>query len=456
MYSAGRRRGEDGIAVVIDFLLANARLVMGVGGAAVLGVATLLVKRLMERAGRAADQEKDEKQPADSWEELSLVNSAPKLLKKGIEGVAIKQISAAARKVDLSQQHSGCPPAASPVSDVKLRRAPPTLQDRLQQYYHTRVCVSRAEAQRAHRVALEVGAEIQAFLRTKHPEMPLGDVSVAGSLLDELQVLRADRACLLVALQVEETLWTPLRGEDTFLSHPHLCMLRRENLEYFPRGRSYWDRFLVGGYMSSRLIGDLLRKSVTEAMNWPSLSGTLDCEVRPLLGAADIELEVLAGDDVARLVVTVLPAARFVDRRVLSAQLSRTGPYDHAWYHSLYSGEAGRLAALDQSDGGVRRKCLKTLTAVCRTCPALSRLGGRHLRSLILRLSDQESDWSEGAFSGRFRQAIVELIGCLEVGQLPSYFKPAVNLLSQFGEDDIDEMGFLLYCALSEPEQLLM
>uniref|UniRef100_A0AAY4CML4 Mitochondrial dynamics protein MID51-like C-terminal domain-containing protein n=1 Tax=Denticeps clupeoides TaxID=299321 RepID=A0AAY4CML4_9TELE len=368
MYSAGRRRGEDGIAVVIDFLLANARLVMGVGGAAVLGVATLLVKRV----------------------------------------------------IDLSQQHSGCPPAASPVSDVKLRHAPPTLQDRLQQYYHTRVCVSRAEAQRAHRVALEVGAEIQAFLRTKHPEMPLGDVSVAGSLLDELQVLRADRACLLVALQVEETLWTPLRGEDTFLSHPHLCMLRRENLEYFPRGRSYWDRFLVGGYMSSRLIGDLLRKSVTEAMNWPSLSGTLDCEVRPLLGPQP---------------------DRPVRPRLVPQPLQRRG------------GPPGRSRpirrrreeeVLEDADGGV---------------PHVPRPQSPRWPA------PQEPDFAPqrpgvrlvgGAFSGRFRQAIVELIGCLEVGQLPSYFKPAVNLLSQFGEDDIDEMGFLLYCALSEPEQLLI
>lgn len=41
-----RRRGEDGIAVVIDFLLSNARLVLGVGGAAILGIATLAVKRV--------------------------------------------------------------------------------------------------------------------------------------------------------------------------------------------------------------------------------------------------------------------------------------------------------------------------------------------------------------------------------------------------------------------------
>lgn len=45
-FQNSRRRGEDGITVVIDFLLSNARLVLGVGGAAVLGIATLAVKRV--------------------------------------------------------------------------------------------------------------------------------------------------------------------------------------------------------------------------------------------------------------------------------------------------------------------------------------------------------------------------------------------------------------------------
>lgn len=45
-FQGSRRRGEDVIAMVIDFLLSNAQLVLGVGGAAVLGIATLAVKRV--------------------------------------------------------------------------------------------------------------------------------------------------------------------------------------------------------------------------------------------------------------------------------------------------------------------------------------------------------------------------------------------------------------------------
>lgn len=45
-FQGGRRRGKEGIAVALDFLLSNARLVLGVGGAALLGIATLAVKRV--------------------------------------------------------------------------------------------------------------------------------------------------------------------------------------------------------------------------------------------------------------------------------------------------------------------------------------------------------------------------------------------------------------------------
>jgi hypothetical protein len=46
----GKQRDGEGLGSAVDFLLANARLVLGVGGAAILGIATLAVKRV--RLGR--------------------------------------------------------------------------------------------------------------------------------------------------------------------------------------------------------------------------------------------------------------------------------------------------------------------------------------------------------------------------------------------------------------------
>ena len=54
--------------------------------------------QLIERAGRAADDEKVEQKMAESWEELSLVSASPTLLRKGIEGVVMKHVAKAARQ----------------------------------------------------------------------------------------------------------------------------------------------------------------------------------------------------------------------------------------------------------------------------------------------------------------------------------------------------------------------
>lgn len=47
----GDRKGkkdDNGIGTAIDFMLSNAKLVLGVGGAAMLGIATLAVKRVRD------------------------------------------------------------------------------------------------------------------------------------------------------------------------------------------------------------------------------------------------------------------------------------------------------------------------------------------------------------------------------------------------------------------------
>lgn len=48
----GDRKGkkdDNGIGTAIDFMLSNAKLVLGVGGAAMLGIATLAVKRVSQK-----------------------------------------------------------------------------------------------------------------------------------------------------------------------------------------------------------------------------------------------------------------------------------------------------------------------------------------------------------------------------------------------------------------------
>ncbi|XP_069036736.1 mitochondrial dynamics protein MID49 isoform X2 [Lepisosteus oculatus] len=446
-----KRRGEDGITAVLDFLLANARLVLGVGGAAVLGIATLAVKRLIDRAGRPPDDEKlDQKGIADGWEELSLVSASPQLLKKGIEGVVIKQLTAASKAQKEGAKGSG--EAEKPKAKIQRIELCVTLQEKLQQYYQNRVALPWQEVSEAKQRALEICTEIQGFLRSKQPDMPLGEMYLGGSLLDDLQVVVADHACLLVPLQVEETLWSLIPGEETILRNPQFWMVRRTNLEYFPRGRSFWDKFIVGGYLSSNTIIDALKKVVMESMNWPSLGSMLECVVRPVMGSHQLKVEIQSQH--GQLFIYILPTIKFGET-VLTAQPEETESFDNLWYQSFYTSETKKLADLDQADGGIRKRCLKTFKAVCRNCPGLRKLSGCHLTNVILHLSKKEHDWTEAAFADRFQQVIMELIGYLEQGVLPSYFNQTVNLLSDFSEEEIDEIGFTLYCAVSEPDMLI-
>ncbi|XP_029359710.1 mitochondrial dynamics protein MID49 [Echeneis naucrates] len=464
-FQGSRRRGEDGIAMVLDFLLSNARLVLGVGGAALLGIATLAVKRLIERAGRAADDEKVEQKMAESWEELSLVSASPTLLKKGIEGVVMKHVAKATRqqKADLCQQPqmSSLEASKPEIKSKRLQLCVLSLQERLQQYYNARAALAAQEVQRSQSLALDICTEIQGFLHSRHPDMPLGEMNLGGSLLDDLQVVSADHACLLVPLKLETSLWSLIPGEQTLLTHPLHWMVRRVNLEYFPRGRSYWDRHLVGGYLSAEAVVNMFNKAIMETVNWPSISGTMDCVVRPVLGGLDLRLEIqptsekVGAEGNEPLFISMLPVLREGDV-ALTAQPELTSPWVNAWHLSLYPWETQRLAQLDTADGGYRRHILKILKAVCRLNPALRPLKAAPLANLILHLSDSESDWSERSLEVRFQQCITELIGYLEQGALHSYFKPAVNLLSGLSEDQVDQMGFMLYCAVSEPDILLI
>lgn len=51
-------------------------------------------------------------------------------------------------------------------------------------------------------------------------------------------------------------------------------------------------RYLVGGYLSAEAVVNMFNKAVMETINWPSISSTLDCLVRPVLGGPDLRLEI--------------------------------------------------------------------------------------------------------------------------------------------------------------------
>ncbi|KAG9338877.1 hypothetical protein JZ751_025317 [Albula glossodonta] len=453
------KRDDSGIGTAIDFVLSNAKLVLGVGGAAMLGIATLAVKRMYDRAISAPTSPTKVEQPGQrSWEEPSWLGSSPRLLNSGMKTTVSRSLQS------LPSSSSASDPVCmrrvfgrGGAAQEELRRAQQrlSLQEQLWAFYQQRVSIPEEEQATARRAALDICAELRLFLHAKLPDMPLREMYLSGSLYDDLQVVTADHAQLMVPLILEKNLWSPVPGEDTIMNVPGFCLVRRENLEYFPRGSSYWDRCVVGGYLSPKVVLEVFDKLVAGSMNWPAIGSVLDYVIRPVVPSETLTLEVQYEID-RRLYVDFLPLLSMEDGISLIAKPHRWAErHESLWRQSFRVEETARLRALDQGDGGCRCLCLKVAKAVCKLDPALRRLSSSQLTNTLLLLSEKEGDWTQEALADRFLQLLRALVGHLEAGRLPCALYPKVNLFCELTPQEVDELGYTLYCALSDPGSLL-
>ncbi|XP_061079110.1 mitochondrial dynamics protein MID51 [Conger conger] len=455
------KRDDNGMGTAIDFVLSNAKLVLGVGGAAMLGIATLAVKRMYDRTVSAPTSPTHKMEPGGkrSWEEPNWLGSSPRLLNHDMKSTVSRSLqtlptSSNAFEPDRGRRVPRRGAGAGP-GDLHRARLRLSLQERLWSFYRQRVLIPAEEQAAARRAALDICAELRTFLRAKLPDMPLREMYLSGSLYDDLQVVTADHAQLIVPLVLEKNLWSPVPGEDTIMNVPGFWLVRRENLEYFPRGSSYWDRCLVGGYLSPKSVLEVFRKLVAGSINWPAIGSVLDYVIRPAVPAESLALEVQYERE-RRLVVDVLPLLALDDGLSLAARPHRRAErHENLWRQSFRAAETARLRALDQEDGGCRCQCLKVLKAVCKLTPALSRLGAGQLTSALLPLAEGPGDWGQGALAERFLELLRALVGHLEAGRLPCALCPRVDLFCELTPQEVDELGYTLYCALSDPEGLL-
>uniref|UniRef100_A0A3B3XUP4 Mitochondrial elongation factor 1 n=1 Tax=Poecilia mexicana TaxID=48701 RepID=A0A3B3XUP4_9TELE len=457
----GDRKGkkdDNGIGTAIDFMLSNAKLVLGVGGAAMLGIATLAVKRMYDRTISAPTSPTKMQQTGKrSWEEPAWVGSSPRVLNHDMKSTVSRSLqSLPTTSCSFEWVWTFCLPVADDFLILMQARMRLSLQERLWDFYQTRVNIPAEEQATARRAALDICAELRVFLHAKLPDMPLREMYLSGSLYDDLQVVTADHAQLMVPLVLEKNLWSSIPGEDTIMNIPGFWLVRRENLEYFPRSSSYWDRCMVGGYLSPKSVLEVFDKLVAGSINWPAIGSVLDYIIRPVVPSETLTLEVQYETD-RRLYVDFLPLLVMEDGTSLIAKPHRLAAerHENLWRQSFRVAETARLRALDQEDGGCRYACLKAAKAACKLNPALHRLNSSQLTNAILLLSEKEGDWTREALADRFLQLLRALVGHLEAGRLPCALNPKVNLFCELTEQEVDELGYTLYCALSDPEQLL-
>lgn len=446
----GKQRGDESLGSAVDFLLANARLVLGVGGAAVLGIATLAVKRLIDRATSPRDED-DTK--GDSWKELNLLKATPHQQPRPPPASLSQPVSLPA---SLPSAPEG-PTDTDPQKPPQLSSPVPlclTFQEKLLAFEREHVVIPAAHVALAKQLTGDIALELQAYLRNKFPELPFGPLVPGGPLYDGLQAGAAEHVRLLAPLLLEPGLWSLVPGMDTVARDPRCWAVRRTQLEFHPRGSSPWDRFLVGGYLSSRVLLELLRKALVASVNWPAIGSLLGCLIRPNVASEELLLEVQHEHLELTVAVLVAVTGAHSDNHLLLAW-PLEGLAGNLWLQDLYPAEAARLQALDDHDIGTRRRLLLLLCGVCRGHPALGQLGRSHLTQVVLRLGEEEVDWAEEALGERFLQALELLISSLEQAILPCHFNPSVNLLDGLREEEIDSIGYALYSGLQAPEGLL-
>lgn len=458
MAEFSQKRGQQRDEVLggtVDFLLANARLVLGVGGAAVLGIATLAVKRFIDRATSPRDEDDakgDTTCLEESWKELSLLKATPRLLPRPPPAALSQPVSLPGPSPSTPERPADAEPQTSPQLSS---RAPLclTFQEKLLAFERDRVAIPTAHVALAKQLAGDIALELQAYLRSKFQELPFGPLVPSGPLYDGLQAGAADHVRLLVPLVLELGLWSLVPGVDTVARDPRCWAVRRTQLEFCPRGSSPWDRFLVGGYLSSRVLLELLRKALATSVNWPAIGSLLGCLIRPSMASEELLLEVQ--HEQLELTVAVFLAVTGTDTEHLLLAWPLEGLAGNLWLQDLYPAEAARLRALDDRDAGARQRLLLLLCGVCCGHPALGRLGWCHLTQVVLRLGEEEEDWAEEALGDRFLQALGLLLSSLERASLPCHLNPSVNVLSSLREEEIDDIGYALYNGLQAPEWLL-
>ncbi|XP_014791840.1 PREDICTED: mitochondrial dynamics protein MID49 [Calidris pugnax] len=448
----GKRQEDSGLGSVLDLLLANARLVLGVTGAAVLAIATLAVKRLIDRATSPRDEsdpKAEQKTLEESWQDLALIKATPKPPKKQRrEDLSEPLLSPARPPVPAPRV---CP---TPLETPRVESTPPrclTLQEKLLSHYSSRLAVPEVQVSLAPQLARSICTQLQNFLRSKCPELPFGSLFLSGPLLDGLEALTADHIHLMLPVVLDTTLWSLIPGEDTVVRNPQYWMIKRTDLEYFPRGCSAWDRFIVGRYLSSNALNETLHKMLVASINWPAIGSLLGSVIHPVVASQELKLEVK--HDQVELSIILFPVVEMEDKVLLAAPPE--GLVENLWLQSFYRAEVSKVKELDAGDSGARQHCLRILNGVCKSHPTLHKLSGSPLTHVVLHLSATSSDWAEESLADRFQQVLEELVGYLEKGVLPSYFNHKINLFCELSEDEIDEMGFMLYRAISEPELLL-
>ncbi|CAH1272877.1 MIEF1 [Branchiostoma lanceolatum] len=339
-----------------------------------------------------------------------------------------------------------------------------TLLHKLRRYHDNLAEIPQNEIDMAKEVTQIIATAIRDFIKTKKPELPLGDLYADGHVYDGMKVIRADQTTIMAPMSLDVNMWELVPGEETVLCVPGWCLIRRQNVDYFPMGTSGWDHFVIGGYLSPRVVMKMFIRMVQENIDWPSLSHCFGFQVRPKMRGLTAALDVFYGSDLQhRVQISLTPAVRFENLELVArphpATLQAARPdgvesYQNLWRESFMEAERIKLETLED-ELGCHRVCLKVVKAVTETNSELRALRYEHLLHLLFHLCDKETRWEPDHLVDRYEDMLQYLQGALAQGALLHYFDESVNLFADLPAETLQTMHKVISLAVTHPATLL-
>eukprot|EP00058_Branchiostoma_floridae_P017286 XP_002602774.1 hypothetical protein BRAFLDRAFT_93720 [Branchiostoma floridae] len=98
------------------------------------------------------------------------------------------------------------------------------------------------------------------------------------------------------------------------------------------------------------------------------------------------------------------------------------------WRQSFSVNETSMIARID-GDNECRRACLRILKSIFRVEPGLGDFTSFHLKTVVLRMCQEEDQWQSSKMGERFMDLLRRIDSCLRDRRLPHFYLPELNLL---------------------------
>ncbi|XP_078596998.1 cyclic GMP-AMP synthase-like receptor 3 [Branchiostoma floridae x Branchiostoma japonicum] len=109
------------------------------------------------------------------------------------------------------------------------------------------------------------------------------------------------------------------------------------------------------------------------------------------------------------------------------------------WRQSFSVTETRSLSRIDGANE-CRRDCLRVLKSVFRREPGLDKFTSFHLKTVLLRMCEEENQWQSSKMGERFLDLLKRIESCLRERHLPHFYLPELNLLDGIRHKTIENM----------------